>query len=50
MVQIHYFLRKETSHITKTFLYVLVGCQNINVVGNFCLNLDMQNLHSNILI
>jgi hypothetical protein len=45
MTQIHYILKKETSHIAKTS----VGCQMINVLG-LCLNPHMEDCHINIII
>ncbi len=36
--------------MAKKFLQVSVGCQIRIVVGDFCLNLDMENCHFNILI
>jgi hypothetical protein len=50
MAQIHYTLRKKTSHITKTFLEVSIGWWIINVVGNFSFNPNMEDRHFNILI
>jgi hypothetical protein len=44
------FWEKKTSNMAKNFSQVSVGCWIKIIVGNFCLNPDMENHHFNILI
>jgi len=44
------FWKKKTSNMVRTFLQVSIGCWIRNVIGDFYLNLDIQNRHFNILI
>jgi len=45
-----HILGKKFSNMAKTFLQVSVGYKIRNVMGDFCLNLDIKNHHFNILI